>query len=136
LLDMQRCDAHQRAVAADQRAAAPEGVRRRGEDRALQEVLPIAGEFLARDDQRLDGVAPAAAGGDDRRILDAQAAGVAELERRQSQPAECLDEAESGLLIESDDMTLRRPTIARAEPQRLRLGDEVADGEHEAVLAD
>ena len=61
---MQRADADQAAVAADQRGAAPERMRRRGKDRAVEQVFPIAGEFLAGDDRRGDRVPPAALGGE------------------------------------------------------------------------
>ena len=53
-LQPQRADAQQLAVRTDQRRAAPPGMGGRDEDRLVQQILPIAGEFLLGDDGRLD----------------------------------------------------------------------------------
>ena len=71
VLHMQRADADQPAVGADQRGAAPERMRRRGKDRAVEHVFPISGEFLPGDDRRRDRVAAAAFGGHDGAVAGA-----------------------------------------------------------------
>ena len=48
--DDQRADADQLALAVDQRGAAPGRMRRRSEDRLVEHVFPIAGEFAFGDD--------------------------------------------------------------------------------------
>src|SRR6185437_202386 len=65
LLDIERADAEQLAVAADEPGAAPEGMRRRGEDRGVQQVFPVAREFLRADDAGAHRLAASAGGEDD-----------------------------------------------------------------------
>src|SRR6185436_16271234 len=59
LLQLQRADAEQIAIRADQRSAAPVGMRRRGEDRFVDDVFPVAGKLLLGDDTRRHGFLPA-----------------------------------------------------------------------------
>jgi hypothetical protein len=47
--------------------------------------------------------------------------------------AQRLHQAETGLLIIGEHRTRHRAPIREVKPDRLRLGDEVADGEHDAV---
>src|SRR4029453_6777812 len=52
LLHLQRSDAEKFARASDHRGPAPKRVRRRSEDRFVEDVFPIAGEFLLGGDAR------------------------------------------------------------------------------------
>ncbi len=104
VLQLQRADADEVAFRADEPGAAPVGVRGRGEDRLVEEVLPVAGKLLARDDARGDRVGDAAAGGGDDAGAGKRGVGVAEGQGRDVDAAERLDQAEAGLLIESDDV--------------------------------
>src|SRR5262249_35852887 len=54
LLDLQRADAEQLARPPDHRRAAPEWMRRRREERLVEDVFPIAGEFLLGGNARHD----------------------------------------------------------------------------------
>ena len=136
LLEDQRADPHQLAVAADQPAAAPERVRRGGEDRVVQHVFPIAGEFLAADHACLHRMMAAAAGGEHHLVAHLQAVGITHLERRQVEPAQRLHQAEAALLVVGQRMARHRAAIGGGDPDRLRLGDQVADGGDQAALAD
>ena len=49
---------------ADHRGAAPVRMRRRGEDRLVEDVFPVAGEFLLADDARRDRALPPARAAD------------------------------------------------------------------------
>src|SRR5579862_7537898 len=79
LLDMERADAEELSVLADQAGAAPERMSGRREQRLLQPILPISREFLLADNpgaQRLR----AAASGDDHRIAQLRLARPAKLQ--------------------------------------------------------
>jgi len=60
-------------------AAAPERMRRRGKDRAVEQVFPMPGKFLTGDHGGGDRMAPPALGGDDRLVAGADADPGAEL---------------------------------------------------------
>ena len=49
-LELQRADADQLAAVRDQSGPAPIGMRGMGEDRLVQQILPVTGEFLLRRD--------------------------------------------------------------------------------------
>jgi hypothetical protein len=65
---------------------------------------------------------------------DPQANG--ELYRRNVEASERLDEPEAGFLIVSEDVTGNSAAAWRRQPYRLRLGDQIADRQDEAVFAD
>ncbi len=52
------------------------------------------------------------------------------------QPAQRLHEAEAALEIHAQHGALHHAPVVEGKPDRLRLGDEVADGEHKAALVD
>jgi hypothetical protein len=106
-----------------------------GEDRLLQQIFPIAGEFLLADDLGAEGLAPAPARDHDR-LAELDRAGAAELERRQAEPAQGLDQAEARLLVIGQDMAGGDPSVDIGQPDALRLGDQIADGQDETVGAD
>ena len=74
------------ALGADDRSAAPIGMRRRGEDRLVQHILPIAGEFLARRDMRRDRVVTPASARDHDLLADRRPARLAQRQSRQIEP--------------------------------------------------
>ena len=67
--DVQRADADEPAIAGEETGAAPERMRGGGENGLVEEIFPIAGEFVLGDDPRFDELAPTA-GGDHHRIAD------------------------------------------------------------------
>jgi len=67
---------------------------------------------------------------------DREAPRIAQGEDRRLEGSQRLDEAEAAHEIVGQRVALHDPARARGEPDLARLGDEVADGEHEAVRAD
>src|SRR5208282_5315196 len=94
LLDMERADANQPAVAVDRAGAAPERMGGGGEQRLVEEIFPIAGELLLADNHRPNGLGSRARG-DRQRIAELRFARSAEFERRAIEIAQRLDEAEA-----------------------------------------
>jgi hypothetical protein len=91
-------------------------------------------KFLLAD----DGGTYEAAGavGQDGGIAQLDAARIAELELGQLERAERLDETEAGHLVVGKHVGGDDPAIVGRQPDFLGLGDEVADGQHQAVVAD
>ncbi len=50
--------------------------------------------------------------------------------------AERLHQAEAGLLVVAEHMTGRDAAVAEGQPDLLGLGDQIADRENDAVVAD
>ena len=116
--------------------AAPGGMGGGGEDRVVQHVLPVAGEFLARGDGAAERVAAAAGAGQHRRVAGLRAGAGLHLQRRQVEAAERLDQAEAGLEIVGEGVAGDGAAVMGGEPDRLGLGDQVADGGDQPVRAD
>jgi len=87
-LEKQRADAEELAVLVDKRGTTPRRMSRGDEDRILEQVLPIAGEFLPRHDVGLDGLAFAVPEHDS--ITDFGLGCVTELYRGQAEATERL----------------------------------------------
>ena len=87
----------------------------------------MTGEFLAGNDSGRDGVTPAAFGGDDGAVASSDPDVLAELHRRHGEAAERLNQPEPALLVISQHMPGHRAADARGKPDRLRLGDQIAD---------
>src|SRR5256885_1238300 len=82
-LELQRADAEEIAGRAEQRGAAPVRMRGRGEDRLVEHVFPVAGEFLLADDARRDRALAPARAADDDLLLERRHGRIAERQRRQ-----------------------------------------------------
>ena len=135
LLQLQRTDAEEIAGRADQRRAAPVGMRRRGEDRFVEHVFPITGEFLLGDDACGDRVLPPAGAAKDDALADRSRRRLPEFERRHVELGERLHQAEAGFLIVAEHVAGHRTPVAQRQPDRVRLGDQIADGQDEAIAA-
>ena len=61
---------------------------------------------------------------------------IAERQRRQVEPRERLHQAEAGRLVVAEHVAGHDAAVVEVQPDRLGLGDQIADGEHQAVLAD
>ena len=105
-----------------------------GEDRLVQHVFPIAGEFLLGGDAAGERACAAAGAADHHAFADFRRFRGADLERRQIDLAERLHQAETGLLVEAERMALHHAAVAEMQPDRFGLGDQIADGEHKAVV--
>ena len=98
--------------------AAPEGMRRRGEDRLVEDVFPVAGEFLLAHDDRRDRPRPAAGAADDDARPDLERARAAERKGRHVDPRQRLDETEAGGLVIAERVARNGPAVAQPEPDR------------------
>ena len=96
LLHQQRSDADQPAVVADQRGAAPFGMRRRGEQRFVEHILPVARELALVDDPRLERVRVAAVADHDDVVFGLDRSGRSWHQRLDAETAERLHQAEAG----------------------------------------
>ena len=134
--DDERADADEPAVAADQRRAAPGRVRRRGEDRLVEEVFPAAGELALSDDAGGRHRVGAAEARDQHRIALLNLGRLAERNRRDLDRHERPQQAEPGLVVVSDDARRHCAPVVEADLRRLCLDHEIADGEHETVVVD
>ncbi len=119
----------------DQRGAAPIRMRRRCEDRFVEHVFPIAGEFLLGGDTRRDRMLLPAGAGDDDALTHRGGRRLTKFERRHVELGECLDQPEPGLLIIAKHVPRHRPAVAQRKPDRVRLSDQIADGQDQAVAA-
>ena len=111
-------------------------MRRRTEDRFVEEIFPIAGEFLLGDDPRRYRALPSAGAADDDRFADLGPARLAERHGRRVEPGQRLDEAEAGLLIRAEHIAFHEPAVVEPQPDRFGFGDQIADGQNEAIAAD
>ena len=59
-----------------------------------------------------------------------------EIQRRQIEPAERLHQAEAGLLVIGERMGGNDAPVVARQPDLLGFGDQIADGQHQPVLAD
>ena len=135
VLELQRADADQIAGRSDQRGAAPVRMRGRGEDRLVEHVFPVAGEFLLGDDAGRDRVMPAAGAADHDALADRGRGRLADLERRHVELGERLHQSESGFLVIAQHVTRHRAAVVECDPDRIRLGDQITDRQDEAVAA-
>ena len=111
-------------------------MRRRGEQRLVEHILPIARELALGDDPGIEHVAEATMAHRDDSRPGRDCAGRTARQRRQSQLPQRQDEAEARGVVESEGMSRYDGAVDSGEPDRFRLGDEVADCEKQAVLAD
>jgi hypothetical protein len=108
-------------------------MRRGSEDRFIEHVFPIAGEFLLGGDARHHRMFAATCAGHHDGIAHFGRLRLAHRQRRQFEPRQRLDQPEAGLLIVGQAVTGDRAAIRKMQPDRFRLGDEITDGEHHAL---
>ena len=113
LLQLQRADADEIAGRSDQRGAAPVRMRRRGEDRFVEHIFPIAGEFLLGDDAGRDRALPSAGAADDDALADRGRGRFADLERRHVELGERLHQAKAGLLVVAEHVPRHGAAVVR-----------------------
>ena len=109
-------------------------MRRRGEDRLVEHVFPIAGEFLLGGDAAGERAGAAAGAADHHALADLGRARGADGQRRQIDRTQRLHQAEAGLLVEGERMAFHHAAVAEMQPDGRGLGDQVADGQHQAVV--
>ena len=101
----------------------------------VEQIFPIAGEFVLGDNPRFDELAPSARGNHDR-IADVRILRSPQRNRRQSQPVERLRETQAGFLVDRKRMGGNQSSAGGGQPNRLGFSDEVADRQNEAVIVD
>ncbi len=107
---------------------------RRREERLVEQIFPVTGEFLLRDDAGAHGLLPIAARKEDR-IAQPGVAGLAEFHRRQIERAQGLHQAEAAFLIVGKRMGGGDPAGRVGQPYAFRLGDQIADGQNKPAVA-
>ena len=104
VLDEEGTDPAKRPVAADDRRPAPVGMGGGGEDRLVEEVLPVPRELALEDDLRGHRLRCAPVPGEDDEVAPGEGIGGPEGEPRDRKPLEGLHETEPRLLIIGDDV--------------------------------
>ena len=135
LLQQQRADADEAALLVEQRGAAPLRMRRCREERGVEQIFPESGELPLGENGGLERMRASAVADDvDVVVLRHRRRGTA-FDHRHIEPAERQDEAEARGEIVGERVALHDRAVASREPDRRGLGDEVADREDEAVVA-
>ena len=111
-------------------------MRGRREDRLVEHIFPIAGEFLAGSDARRHRMMPPAGAADHNALANRGGRRLAERQCGEVDAGERLHQAETCLLVITEHVPGHRAAVAEGEPDLLRLGDEIADGQHRAIFAD
>ena len=106
LLQQQRAYADEPAVLVEKRRAAPLGVRRRGEQRRVEQVFPESGEFPLGENRGLQRVRAPAVAKDVHVIVGCQRRRGSALKNRQSQAAERQHQAEPRREVVGERMPL------------------------------
>ena len=78
----------------------------------------------------------AAVAGHDHVLAHAAGTGAAALERAHAQLGERLHQSEAGGLVVGERKATRHRALVGSDPDGAGLGDEIADREHQAVIAD
>src|SRR5262245_33187313 len=133
-LKLKRTDTDQLARARNQRRAAPVWMRRVSEYGLVENVLPIAREFLFRCDPAGERARASARAAHDDALSNFSGLRRTDLKRRKIDAAKRLHQAETGFLIEPERMSLHNAPVAEMQPHGLGFGDQIADGEHEVVV--
>jgi hypothetical protein len=111
-------------------------MRWRGEQRFVQQVFPVAGEFATRDQPRHEGMRRAAMPDDVDAVADRQRCGRTALQRRAAQPTQGQHQPEARDLVVGQRVALDGAAVVRGEPDRGRFGDQVADRQHQLAVID
>ena len=136
LLQQQRADAKQFSVAADQRGAAPLRMRGRGEDGLVEDVFPVARELALGEHRCLERVLASALPDQENLVANGAVGRRTAGDRFDAQAAQRQHQPEPGDLVVGKRMARHHRAVVGGEPDGLRLGDQVTDGEDQAVVAD
>ena len=108
---------------------------RRGEDRVVDQILPVAGELLAPSHLGGHALLAPASGCEHHLRANPGRLAVAKRQRRNVEAAEPLHQAEPAVPVVGHGVPGDAAAVARREPYGFGLGDEIADRQ-EQVLAD
>ncbi len=109
---------------------------RGGEDGVVQQILPVAGELLARDDAAGDRALAPARAGQDHFFTQRRVPSLGQGQHRDGQGLQRLHQAKAGGLVEAQHMARDLLAFAGGQGDVVGLGDQIADGQDDAVLAD
>src|SRR6516225_10128537 len=136
LFQLQRTDPQEIAVRPDHGGAAPVGVGRGGEDRLVEHIFPIAGEFLPGRDARRDRMMASAGSPDHDALANSRFSRRPDRERRKLDSRQRLDQPKTGLLVVAEHVARRWAAVAESKPNLLGFGNQITDREYNAVFAD
>ena len=100
----------------------------------IDQIFPIAREFLACDDLGSERMGLPSTTPDHDLIARLQMTGIAQGQHRHPQGFERLHQTETALIIVSEHMGLHDPTLVGGQPDFFGLGNQVADGDDEAII--
>jgi hypothetical protein len=127
---------HRAAAPVDERRAAPRRMQRRGEQRLVEQVFPVAGELVLRDQPRRQRVMPPAVRDRVDGVAGRQRVRASTRDRRDAEVPERLHEPEARDEVDRDRVRVDGAAVARRQLDVGRLGHEVPDRHREPVLAD
>jgi hypothetical protein len=105
-----------------------------GEDRLVQQIFPVTGEFLLCCDMAGNRPrAPAGAAHHDA-VADFGSARGAKRQRIEIDMAQRLHQAEAAHGIEAECVAFHHPAVAKMQPDGFRLGNQIADRQHQPVV--
>ena len=136
LLYQQRAGADEVALCIDESRPAPLRVRRRGEERLIEQVFPVAGKLALRNQPGLERVVAAAVSDHECRIADIEFGRTAALKVGDGELAQGLDQAKAGCVVVGQRMPRHDRAAIGGEPDLRCLVDEVADSEDKTILTD
>ena len=116
------------------RGAAPVWMRGIGEDRFVQDIFPITGEFLLGGDAAGKRARAPAGTADDDAFADFGGLRRADLKHGQIDFTERLYQAKTGFLVEAKRVTLHHAAIAKMQPYGVGFGDQIANGEYDTIV--
>ena len=105
-----------------------------GKDRLVQQILPIAREFLLGRDFARDRARASAGAADHDAIADLGSGGGTERQRREIEVAERLHQAEAGFEIEAQRVAFHHAAVAAMQPDGFGFSDEIAYRQHQPVI--
>jgi hypothetical protein len=111
-------------------------MRRRSEQRFVQHVLPVAGEFAPRDDLGFERMCASALADYQHIVADCAGGNRAPRQHRRLESSERLHQTETGDLVVSQRMSRDHRAAVGRKPDGLRLRDQIADRQNQTVFAD
>ena len=111
-------------------------MRRGGEQRFVEQVFPRAGKFAFGNELGVQGMRATTMAEHKQRIAHLEIGGEATLKRRRVELAQRLDQRKAGGAVIGERVTFDHCAAIGGEPNLRRLCHQIADGQHQAILAD
>jgi len=133
LHDQERADAHQVAARRDQGAAAPMGMGQGGEQRLVEQIFPIAGEFARGNEIDFEHPSTPAMAGGDHGIAPAQGRRVAQVQMGRIQPPQGLNQSHATGEVVAHDMGGAGRAVIGRQSDCLGFRHQIADGDGQSA---